>query len=332
MKLTTQKVESWLKGGGLSSIRIVVIYGEEEGKVHLLTERFIKELFSEAEREYGETTFEYNEAVSHVDDFAGALVTDSLFNEKRVVVVKNCKDIAGKPSFLNAVNLEELGEEVLLILTADSLKKTAYLRKHFENRDDAAVIACYKDSKADIARHVAGYLTQHKARFEPQLPGFLAEILPSNLMIINNELDKLILYRNGEQIRAEDVEALVPEGAELSLDALCVAVSLGDNRAASTFLTSLNQEEMPFMMILRSLIKYQLKILSLQEKMKNGLSAYQVVADLKPPVFFQQRDNLIMVLNKSPAGRAKRLLKKLIKLEVTYKSLSGVDLTQALIA
>lgn len=185
---------------------------------------------------------------------------------------------------------------------------------------NALSIACYKDDPKQIEGFVSTYLTAQGVKFDADVPSILANILPSNKMVIKSELEKLVTFNNKDgALTAEDIRDVISDSQELALDDLCVAVALSNKVAILKAMEVATQTETNYMLVLRVLQKYLNRILDVYSKTAEGLSIDMAIAKLSPPVFFKQKDNLIRVCKTLDKDKVLSMLSDIVHLELECK-------------
>ena len=134
------------------------------------------------------------------------------------------QDDAGPPN-----QWRSLGESLThLPPTTDLVFTEGPLRRDNPLLRDLAPIAQVRDfpspTGADLERWITQRVSQHGAAIAPDATQLLADVVGPDLWAQNSEIEKLTLYRYGQQIRSEDVGAVVSSAKEASVFAAVDAV------------------------------------------------------------------------------------------------------------
>lgn len=315
MKINSAQLDNWLQK--LTALRLVLVFGPEEGQIRLVTQKLYKHFLGDSNPDFNLVTFNYKQIKDDPSLLRDEMASISLLGGNKVIVIEDCAAMIAK-------ELQELLKKPIgkakVILVGDDLKPTSNLRKLFESEEHCAAIACYKDDVRQMQKFIIEYLTKHSVQLEASIPQVLANILPANRLLVTNELEKLITYCNHEKIKLEDVMASVADGRELLLDELCFAFLKPDRKMIPKLINTMVAEDTNFVLIIRVLLRYVLRMLEVKSTMSLGKNAEQAVAALKPPVFFKQRDNLIQLARIVSQEKMGLFLKKLLQLEIDCKS------------
>jgi DNA polymerase-3 subunit delta len=181
-----------------------------------------------------------------------------------------------------------LPSNALLIVEAGELSPRSSLRRLFERAEAAAAVACYEDNADATESIVRGVLRNAGLRIDDDAMHRLLHRVSGDRAQVRGELDKLILYAGGEQgvVGAADVEAVIGDGAELSLDQVCEAVGLGDLAALDRAITRAAREGIGAVTLLRAVARHLLRLHLASAELANGRSIESVMGSLRPPVFF----------------------------------------------
>lgn len=219
--------------------------------------------------------------ISYSDDFALSETLNALsfFNEKEIIIITG----------VNANITKEIGETLKTqthnfpIFIADDLAPS--LKQLFQKSSNLALIPCYPESSIDLQLIVKRYLTGKV--IQPKALEHLCANLNSDRQFLYSELDKLLIYcHDKDQITLEYVhEAIVPM-RNVSLDQLIISFVRRDVKNYLTDIEHLLHNNVPEMLIIRSLVKYYTNLYTVKLHTKAGMSVDEAMKLLKPPVFF----------------------------------------------
>lgn len=203
----------------------------------------------------------------------------SFFSEKEIVII----------TCVNGSITKDIAETLKTqthnfpIFIADDL--TPSLKQLFQKNLNLGLIPCYPESVMDLQLIVKRYLTGKV--LQPKALEHLCANLNSDRQFLYSELDKLLIYcHDKDQITLEHVhEATVPM-KNISLDQLIISFVRKDVRNYLTDIEHLLHNNVPEMLIIRSLVKYYTNLYTVRLYMRAGMSLDEAVKLLKPPVFF----------------------------------------------
>lgn len=133
----------------------------------------------------------------------------------------------------------------------------------------------------------------------PRAANVLAANVGSDLFVLDNEIEKLVLYRNGEMIRPIDVEKLSPYVAEANIFDLVDALGNRNGRqAALLFQHTLDDGADPFYLFAMFVRQFRL-LIQVRESAEAGLHPPDIAKAIKQHPYvvgklFQQAKNFSM--------------------------------------
>lgn len=243
------------------------------------------------------------------------LMTVPMFGGRKIVRAETGRRINTqmlKP-FLEAQSLAGV-----LIVEAGNLKKDDSLRTAFEKSANAAAIACYQDDERSIDSIIHDVLTQHNLSISSGARLQLISRLGADRALSRGEIEKLALYARGKrEITEDDVEAVVADAAELTLDRVANTAAAGERlRAVEELHRALAAGESAQAIIL-ALQRHFARLHRLHAIVGSGKSVDQAIRDFRPPIHFKQADAIKAQLR---LWRSEPLEKALLGISQTARS------------
>ncbi|MFN8832248.1 MAG: DNA polymerase III subunit delta, partial [Alphaproteobacteria bacterium] len=294
MKINSGQLNVWLKSNHLAAYKLFLVFGPDEAGVSYNTSCIEKGLMALEEASIVRIAFK--EIKDNISSLADHLNAQSLFGEKTIIALSDVPTSTGK-QFLDFVKTKSWHNRLILI--SEDLKPASALRKLGETDKDILTVACYKEDARQIEGFISAYIKEQGYNADMDVPSEIARVMPTNKMLIKNELDKLMLYKLDEKrLTIEDVIEVLSNGKELELDNLCVAVALKRAALVKSELERAEHDEISPIMILRVLQKYCVRLKDIVAAKEKGTNVEAYIAKLMPPVFFKAKDNLVAVAKK----------------------------------
>ena len=270
------------------SLMAVLFYGSDPGLVSERSQRLAK-LLAERENPVGE--------VLRLDD------TDLDEDTGRLAVELNTMPMFSGRKIIRATAGRRISTPLLkplltgapmpgfLIVEAGNLKPDDGLRALFEGQPNAAAVACFPDSDADLEGLINEVLAVNKAKIEPDARDLLLSRLGADRALSRAEIDKLVLYALGRPaITLDDVEAIVGDASDLALEKIAEAAAQGDaRRAISDYGRAIASGESAQAVILIAQ-RYFLRLHKVRADIDGGKSLDDALRALRPPLHFKSRD------------------------------------------
>ncbi len=329
------QVDSWLDNpdGG---IRLVLIYGPDRG---LVSERAIR--FARSTRLPLDDAFTVIKLdASAIDDDPGRLIdearTVSMFGGERLIWLRGS---ASQSALVGAVSdlLDAPPENTLVLIEAGDLKKSAKLRTVVEKSSSGITLPCYADDARAIDRLIDTQIASADTSITLEAREMLKKFLGGDRLASRNEIDKLLLYTDGQaRIELPDVIESVGDASALSQEEVVDAV-LGGNRARmDTAYSRMVRSGAPaFLSAVFTMRQFQSLQLMRAVMDRENKNAAATVASARPPVFFSRRaliEKSLGALNQAFICRALERLQQTVLHSRQYPDLATDLVRQALLA
>jgi DNA polymerase III subunit delta len=178
----------------------------------------------------------------------------------------------------------------VVVLEAPEAAARSKLRTLLEPSPAAAVIACYRERGAELARSVSAILGELGVSAEPAALDWLAQRLGEDRMLLRRELEKLALYvGEGGRVGAEDAVACVAEGSALGLEEALMAALSGDIATADRALDTAFAEGANAVQVVRAALRHVQRLHLASLAVAGGAALGAALDALRPPVFFRHK-------------------------------------------
>jgi DNA polymerase-3 subunit delta len=226
---------------------------------------------------------------SDPDRLAIELMTMPMFGGRKIVRASAGRRVnAGtlRPLLVDAPPLAGL-----LIVEAGNLKPDEGLRPLFEKSSSAAAIACYGDEAHDLEAMIRQILDANGMKMTADARDLLVARLGADRALSRGEVEKLVLYAHGKaEIDSDDVEAIVGDASEQSMDRIITAAASGDaRRAVAEYTRSVAAGESAQGIILATQ-RYVHRLHRTRAAIDQGRSLDDALRALRPPLHFRQKD------------------------------------------
>ena len=205
---------------------IILLHGTDAGLVHERAASIVSKAVDDPNDPFQLVRLAGDDLASDPPRLADEANTISMFGGSRVIWVT-----AGSRQIVTAVTpiLATPPQGAVVIIEAGDLKKTAPLRTACEKSAHAAAIVCYADESKTLQDLIGDILSRSSMAIEPQARRVLLSGLGADRAASRSEIEKLVLYCQGQQTITEaDVEAVLSDVAVLDSSLLVDAAYLGD--------------------------------------------------------------------------------------------------------
>ena len=309
--------KSYKVEGNINKIRqkIVLFYGENFGLKNSFKNE-IKSTYNLAEI----LIFHQEEIKKNNQLLLNEITEDSLFQKDKIILIYQADD----KIYELIDEVREFNSNQKIFLFADNLDKKSKLRNNFEKSDNYACIACYNDNE----------LTIKKLIFE-KLKGFTG-LTPENLNIIvdksnldrvklDNEINKIYSFYQNKKIETNSLNELLDSSVNDDFSILKDEALKGDKVRTNKMLRDTIIEADKNIFYLNQINLRLTKLLEINKKNENNKNLEKSISDLKPPIFWKDKPNVLAQAKKWRSDKIRDMLNKTHDLELKIKSNSLID-------
>lgn len=265
---------------------LILVYGPDSGLVGENAGRLVKAFTGDPPDPESLTTLHMSEIDADVQRLGIEARSASLFGSHKTIRVR------GGTNKLSATLTELLDQQTdaMFIVEAGDLKPSDSLRKIAEQRRDSRALPCYADTGQAIEKLIRESLSQANIAFEPDLVGFLRDLLGNDRQVTRGEIEKLILYAGeGGQLSREDVTALCGDNAALALDMVVDAIASGHAKNFDTALIRAAAAGTDTQRILMVALNHFARLRAMRAQVDEGTPPDQVIARATPRIHFSRK-------------------------------------------
>ncbi len=248
----------------------------------------------------------------------------SIFNEKKIIYIENIKE-----KHLQCFKNQELeGQNTLIIIKSDNLIRSSKIRNFFEKHKKYAAVPCYDDDMRSSMSLLTQFQLENKLKFKSDIKNYLLQNLSSDRLISKNELEKILLTisnKENREISLNDIQNILNDGSSSSLNIINENVMYGRINQVSKSLYKKFDEGNNAVAIIRSLLNYLVRVNKTQIEIKKTSNFDEAIKQLKPPVFWKDKDNFKNHCSKWPAKDILHFIKELLEAEYMCKNQSSLN-------
>ncbi len=292
--------------------KIILIYGENLG---LKNELKIKIKNKILKKDCELIRVNEDDIMKNRDIIFNEMSNDSLFNQKKIFFINDATD-----KILDTIlEAEKIITNQEIYLFSDILEKKSKLRNHFEKSKNCAVVACYEDNEITIKNIIQNKLKSFTG-LTPININLILENSNLNRSKLYNELTKIINYFSDKKIETNKLEQILDTRINDDFNKLKDEALMGNKIKTNNLLNDTILETEKNIFYVNSINQRLLKILEV--KNLNTKNIEQAINDLKPPIFWKDRNNFMVQVQKWNRSKIKETLKETYKIEKNIKSSS----------
>lgn len=318
MKLTAGRIAGFLAKPD-PSIQAVLVYGPDGGLVRERAKTLAKTIVEDLA-----DPFRLVELTATALKADPALLRDeaqamAFGGGRKVIIVRDATDTlsAALDDFL-----KNPAGDALIVVEAATLTPRAKLRKAFEAAKNGAALSCYVDDSRALGHVIDETLRGHGLSISRDARAFLMGVLGSDRMVTRGELEKIALYKGdtGGEVSLDDAMACSGDTAAVSLDAVILSATGGDQATLDSALEKAFGEGLQPVAILRMVSRHLQRVHMAQAHMAKGQNADQAMKSLRPPVIFTQADRFRAQLRQWRPDTLTRAMDLVTEAEIDVKT------------
>lgn len=318
MKLAYRDIEPFVKNPNPAA-RVILVYGPDQGLMKERATTMAKTVVADINDPFNAVTLSTDilaDDPARLNDEAGAI---SMMGGDRLVRIQQASD---KLTPLIKDYLENPNEQALIVLEAGELGPRSSLRKACEAAPNAAAVPCYVEDERDLSRFIRGMMQEAGLAIDNDAVAWLAVNIAGNRQKTRAELEKIIVYKGDEPsaVSLDDAQSCCGEAGARGLDDLVYNTAGNQPEKAMRTYQQLLEEDVNFVVIVRSLQNHFKKLHFTRAKLDQGQAMDQAVKGLRPPLFFKQAPLFKSQAQRWSLKKIETVLEKLSDLEAQCKT------------
>ncbi|MGN7661787.1 MAG: DNA polymerase III subunit delta [Anaplasma sp.] len=312
VKITPSKLRDFFKSP--EAYTSVLLYGSDCSRVGLYTQKILDLMNRNGEFVIHRMVFA--QVAKDPEQLLVNMMTVPMFNQKSLILLTDAKDALGA-DFKAA--LEKINpQHCYVIIQARELPGASTLKDYYNRHKTFAAVGCYKEDS--VGPVVDDFLSQHGISHTKEAFRLLCDSLQQGSACIQSELEKLLLYLGKDKnLSTEDVQKSLATDLDPVLDDLCVAIADGNLEDFLKLADALFQNKIAPVLIIRSCLKYFMRVEYLIRKTRDGESIDQAMRSIQPPVFFRLVPRLKKHALSLPYKTVQLILGRLLETEIQCK-------------
>ena len=287
----------------------LLFYGKNEGLKNEITKIIIK-------KQSNVLHYDEKEILDNENDFIESILTKSLFEEKKIIIVKRSTD-----KILKIVeNLHSKNIEDVIIINADNLEKKSKLRSYFEKNKKLICVPFYPDNDQTLSKLAYNYLKDKKIVISQANINLIINKCNGDREALLNELQKIECYSiGGKKITSENIVQLTNLIENHSISELVDNCLAKNKKKIISILNENNFNNEDCIVISRLFLNKSKKLLQLSTEFKKNKNIELTISTAKPPIFWKDKEITKKQINQWKPENIKELIYKLSEIERLIK-------------
>ena len=293
--------------------KIILGYGKNEGQKKEVTEKLINK------KNY--SYYEQSEILEKENDFLETILSKSLFDNERIVVIKRATDKL--INIIEKIDLTKL-EDINIIIIADNLEKKSKLRSKFEKDKNYICVPFYPDNEQTLVKLSFDFFRKNKISISASSINLIVSKCSGDRSNLLNELNKIKNYSlNNKIITEENINKLINLNENYSISELIDNCLAKNNKKIIHILNENNYGTDDTILIVRTFLNKSKKILKMREEFEKNGSIELTISSAKPPIFWKDKEITKSQISKWKSSNLRELMFKLGEIELYIKKNIG---------
>ena len=290
--------------------KLVLLYGKNEGFKNEATNNLIK-------NKDEVTKYEEKEILENINDFIESILSKSLFESEKIVIIKRVTDKILK--IIDEIDSKNI-EDIKIILNADNLEKKSKLRSLFEKDKRYVCVPFYPDTDQTLSKLTYNFLKKKNILISQSNINLIVNKCNGDRETLLNELNKIEYFsKNGKKITAENISKLTNLIENHSVLELIDNCLVKNKKKIVNILNENNFNNEDCILITRTFLNKAKKILKLSSEFQNNKNIDLTISSAKPPIFWKDKEITKQQIYKWTPENIKLLIYKLNEIELLIK-------------
>jgi DNA polymerase-3 subunit delta len=289
---------------------LILFYGKNEGLKNEAINILIKD-------KNNISNYEEKEILDHENYFIESILSKSLFEQQKFIVIKRVTDKILK--LIETLHLKNL-DETFIILNSDNLEKKSKLRSLFEKEKKLVCIPFYPDNDQTLSKLAYNFLRDKKISISPSNINLITNKCGGDREKLINELQKIVYYtKNGKKVDIENISKLINLTENHSISELVDNCLVKNKKKIISILNENNFSNEDCIIIVRSFLIKSKKLLALSKAFETTKDIDLTISSAKPPIFWKEKEITKQQILKWNSKNIKQLIYSLSEAELQIK-------------
>ena len=241
----------------------------------------------------------------------------SLFKEEKIIFIDQVTD-----KLLDVIKEAEKNDgDSKIYLFSGILEKKSKIRNYFEKSNHCNVIPCYEDNEITLKKIIIAELKNFQGLTSQNI-NMIIENTNLSRARLKNELQKIKDFFQNKSLNSEDLEKLLNIKTNDNFDKLKDAALLGNKKNTNRLLSDTIFEAEKNIYYLNTINQRLIKLLEINN---NNNNLEKAVSDLRPPIFWKDKQNFISQAKMWNKKKIKKIMKNTYDIEMQIKTNSLID-------
>ena len=288
----------------------ILFYGKNEGLKNEALNILVK-------NKNNISNYEEKEILDNENIFIENILSKSLFEEEKSIVIKRATDKILK--IIEILHLKNL-EDTTIIINSENLEKKSKLRSFFEKDKKLVFVPFYPDNEQTLSKLAYNFLKDKKISISPSNINLVINKCNGDRETLLNELQKIEYFsKSGKKINSENISKLINLIENHNISELVDNCLAQNKKKIIGILNENNFSNEDCIMITRSFLVKAKKLLVLSKTFETNKNIDLTISSAKPPIFWKEKEITKQQIQKWKSKNIKQLIYSLSEIELQIK-------------
>ena len=288
----------------------ILFYGKNEGLKNEALNILVK-------NKNNISNYEEKEILENENIFIENILSKSLFEEEKSIVIKRATDKILK--IIEILHLKNL-EDTTIIINSENLEKKSKLRSFFEKDKKLVCVPFYPDKDQILSKLAYNFLKDKKISISPSNINLIVNKCSGDREALINNLEKIEYFcKNGKKINSENISKLINLNENHNISELIDNCLAKNKKKTINILNENNFNNEDCIMIARSFIIKAKKLLTLSKTFETNKNIDLTISSAKPTIFWKEKEITKQQIYKWKSKNIKQLIYALSEIELQIK-------------
>ena len=295
------------------NVNYFLFYGKNDGlKNQVIEENFIINFKGQILK------YDENDFINNYEILLSEFFNKSLFETDKLIIISKVTDKIMK--FIDEITESNL-KDIKIIFKAGVLEKKSKLRSLFEKNKKLISVPFYEDDPRSLSNIVIKFLNLNNIKLSRESINLIINRSSGDRQNLKIELDKILNYSFSKKtIGFEAIKKLTNLSENYSVNELADNYLSKNTANTSRILNENKYSNEDCILIIRTILNKSQRLLDIIEKNQKNKNINEVIASIKPPIFWKDKDNVIIQTKKWGLNDLKNKIYEINELETLIKN------------
>ena len=261
--------------------------------------------------------YEEKYILENYDIFYSDVISDSLFEEKKIFIIKRGTDKLVK--IIEDI-IEKNLSKIQIFINSGNLEKKSKLRNLFEKNKKLLCTPFYSENMSQLSQLTQNFFKKLNYPISQSNINLIISKSNGDRGILKNELEKIELYiHDKKKLTSSNLLKLINISENYSISELVDNCLAKNKNKINNILNENNFSNEDCVVIVRTFINKSKKILKLSNEFEINKNLDLTISSAKPPIFWKDKEITKQQLSKWKPENIKSLIYELSEIELKTK-------------